>query len=43
MVSSVLTFLNFDELTSDILHRLINRIDVKKDGTIRIHYRFFAP
>ncbi|WP_096187054.1 recombinase family protein [Evansella halocellulosilytica] len=39
----LLHFLNFDELTSDILHRLINRIDVKEDGTIRIHYRFSAP
>jgi len=29
----LLQFLNFDELTEDILHRLINRIEVKEDGT----------
>jgi site-specific DNA recombinase len=28
----LLQFLNFDELTPDILHRLINRINVKEDG-----------
>lgn len=39
----LLQFLNFDELTSEILHRLINRIDVKEDGTPVIHYRFAAP
>ncbi|WP_422677807.1 DUF4368 domain-containing protein [Bacillus smithii] len=37
------TFLNFDELTPEILHRLINRIDVKEDGTPIIYYRFAAP
>ncbi|PAQ14741.1 recombinase family protein [Bacillaceae bacterium SAOS 7] len=39
----LLQFLNFDELTAEILHRLINRIEVKEDGTPRIHYRFSAP
>lgn len=39
----LLQFLNFDELTPEILHRLINRIDVKEDGTPVIHYRFAAP
>lgn len=39
----LLQFLNFNELTSEILHRLINRIDVKEDGTPVIHYRFAAP
>ncbi|WP_238579204.1 recombinase zinc beta ribbon domain-containing protein [Neobacillus niacini] len=39
----LLHFLNFDELTPEILHRLINRIDVKEDGTPVIHYRFAAP
>ncbi|AWI11511.1 hypothetical protein CQJ30_04575 [Caldibacillus thermoamylovorans] len=39
----LLQFLNFDELTEDILHRLINRIEVKEDGTAIIHYRFTTP
>jgi site-specific DNA recombinase len=39
----LLQFLNFDELTPEMLHRLINRIDVKEDGTPIIHYRFAAP
>ncbi|MEC2075318.1 recombinase family protein [Metabacillus fastidiosus] len=39
----LLQFLNFDELTPEILHRLINRIEVKADGTPIIHYRFAAP
>lgn len=39
----LLQFLNFDELTPELLHRLINRIDVKEDGTPVIHYRFAAP
>ncbi|WLV25325.1 DUF4368 domain-containing protein [Aciduricibacillus chroicocephali] len=38
----LLHFLNFDELTPEILHRLINRIDVKEDGTPVVHYRFAA-
>lgn len=39
----LLQFLNFEELTSEVLHRLINRIEVKEDGTPVIHYRFAAP
>ncbi|WAA12619.1 recombinase family protein [Fervidibacillus halotolerans] len=39
----LLQFLNFDKLTEDILHRLINRIEVKEDGTPIIHYRFATP
>jgi site-specific DNA recombinase len=35
-------FLNFDELTAEILHRFINRIEVKDDGTPFIHHRFSA-
>jgi site-specific DNA recombinase len=38
----LLQFLNFDELTPEILHRFINRIEVKDDGTPFIHYRFSA-
>ncbi|UOQ44072.1 recombinase family protein [Halobacillus salinarum] len=36
----LLRFLSFDELTSEALHRLVNRIDVKKDGKFKIHYSF---
>lgn len=39
----LLQFLSFDELTPEILHRLINQIDAKEDGTPVIHYRFAAP
>ncbi|MFJ7727315.1 recombinase family protein [Neobacillus sp. NPDC097160] len=38
----LLQFLNFDELTPEILHRFINRIEVKDDRTPFIHYRFSA-
>ncbi|WP_265416823.1 recombinase zinc beta ribbon domain-containing protein [Alkalihalobacillus deserti] len=38
-----LKFLNINELTPKGLHRLINRIEVKADGTPIIHYRFSAP
>lgn len=38
----LLQFLNFDELTPEILHRFINCIEVKDDGTPFIHYRFSA-
>ncbi|WP_245741906.1 DUF4368 domain-containing protein [Anaerobacillus arseniciselenatis] len=39
----LLKFLNTNELTPESLHRLINRIEVKADGTPVIHYRFSAP
>lgn len=39
----LLQFLYFDGLTAEILHRLINRIEVMDDGTPVIHYRFSAP
>ncbi|OIJ16539.1 recombinase family protein [Anaerobacillus alkalidiazotrophicus] len=39
----LLHFLNFNELTPETLHRLINRIEVKADGTPIIHYRFSIP
>lgn len=35
--------LNFEELTEEMLHRLINRIDIKQDGTPVIHYRSSVP
>lgn len=41
--SELLSFLNFDDLTSEMLHRLVNRIEVREDGIPRIHYRFSAP
>jgi len=39
----LLQFLNFDELTEDMLHRLIDRIEVKADGSPIIYYRFSIP
>ncbi|MEH7239437.1 recombinase family protein [Bacillus sp. JJ1562] len=36
----LLSFLSFDVLTPELLHRLIERIFVKEDGSIKIHYRF---
>ncbi|WP_231392031.1 MULTISPECIES: DUF4368 domain-containing protein [unclassified Paenibacillus] len=36
-------FLLFDELTPEILHRLIDRIEIKADGSPRIFYRFSNP
>lgn len=39
----LLSFLKFNELTPEILHRLINKIEVNEDGAFKIHYRFSAP
>jgi site-specific DNA recombinase len=39
----LLQFLDFDELTPEILHRLVILIEVKVDGIPKIHYRFSAP
>ncbi|MEH7237899.1 recombinase family protein [Bacillus sp. JJ1562] len=36
-------FLNSDELTPEILHRFVNRIEVMSDGKPTIHYSFTAP
>ncbi|WP_369973759.1 DUF4368 domain-containing protein [Paenisporosarcina sp. OV554] len=32
-----------DSLTPELLHRLIERIEIKADGTARIFYRFSLP
>lgn len=39
----LLKFLQFDELTPEMLHRLVDRIEVKSDRTFVIRYRFTAP
>lgn len=39
----LLRFLQFDELTPEMLHRLVDRIEVKEDRTPIIRYRFSAP
>jgi len=36
-------FMDMKELTPGILHRLIERIEIKADGSPRIYYRFSAP
>jgi site-specific DNA recombinase len=33
-------FLQFNELTTEMLHRLVDRIEIKEDGSPRIYYRF---
>jgi site-specific DNA recombinase len=37
---SLEAFMDFKELTPEILHRLIDRIEIKADGSPRIFYRF---
>lgn len=34
------SIIDLKELTSDILNRFIERIEIKPDGTPKIHYRF---
>lgn len=41
--AQLLNFLQFDELTPEILHRLVDRIEIKEDQTATIRYRFTAP
>ena len=36
-------FTKVDILTPEILHRLIEKIEIKADGTARIFYRFSLP
>jgi site-specific DNA recombinase len=33
-------FMELNELTSDMLHRLVDKIEVKADGAVNIHYKF---
>ncbi|MGX1984065.1 DUF4368 domain-containing protein [Thermolongibacillus altinsuensis] len=40
---SIEAFMDFKELTPEILHRLIDRIEIKADGSPRILYRFSNP
>ncbi|MYL35537.1 recombinase family protein [Pontibacillus yanchengensis] len=39
----LLSFLNFDELTPEMLHRLVHRIEVKENGIPKIQYAFSIP
>ncbi|MGG2093985.1 recombinase family protein [Bacillus sp. S13(2024)] len=41
--SSLEEFINLKNLTPDILHRIIERIEIKADGSPRIFYRFSNP
>ncbi|WP_191276195.1 hypothetical protein [Neobacillus kokaensis] len=34
------TYIDFNELTSGILHRFIGKIEIKADGRPRMFYRF---
>jgi site-specific DNA recombinase len=38
--TSLHSILELDKLTPDILHRFIEKIEIKQDGTPRIFYRF---
>lgn len=38
--STLLELLDFNELNADMLHRFIEKIEIKADGSPRIHYRF---
>jgi hypothetical protein len=40
---SLEAFMDFKELTPEIIHRLIDRIEIKADGSPRIFYRFSNP
>lgn len=40
---SLNAYLDFNELTPQILHRFIDKIEIKADGSPRIHYRFSNP
>lgn len=33
-------FLQLNELSTEMLHRLVDRIEIKEDGSPRIFYRF---
>ncbi|MFD2611406.1 DUF4368 domain-containing protein [Paenibacillus gansuensis] len=35
-------FMELNELTTDMLHRLVNKIVVQTDGKVNIHYKFTA-
>jgi site-specific DNA recombinase len=36
-------FMKLEDLTPEMLHRLVEKIKVKADGTLQIHYRFTPP
>ncbi|WP_281365846.1 recombinase family protein [Paenibacillus alginolyticus] len=37
------TFLKLDELTTEMLHQLVERVEIQADGTPKIYYRFATP
>lgn len=37
---ALLATLNFDKLSPELLHRFVEKIEIKADGSPRIHYRF---
>jgi hypothetical protein len=36
-------FVEFKELTPELLHRLIEKIEIKADGKVKVHYRPSTP
>ncbi|MCA1022127.1 recombinase family protein [Halobacillus litoralis] len=43
MLKRTQNVMNLDELTPELLHRLIERIEIKADGSPRIFYKFSGP
>ncbi|WP_412679193.1 DUF4368 domain-containing protein [Brevibacillus parabrevis] len=35
-------FMKLDELTPEMVHRFVDRIEVQADGSVNIHYKFAA-
>jgi hypothetical protein len=35
-------FMKLEELTSEMLHRFVDKIEVQADGSLNIHYKFAA-
>ncbi|WP_330219278.1 DUF4368 domain-containing protein [Paenibacillus xylanivorans] len=33
-------FMKLDKLTSEMVHRLVDKIEVQADGSVNIHYKF---
>ena len=33
-------YIHFNKLTPEMLHRLVDRIEIKEDGSPKIYYRF---
>ncbi|MBE1446162.1 recombinase family protein [Paenibacillus sp. OAS669] len=41
--NEIQSFLKLDELTPEMLHQLVDKVEVQADGTPKIYYRFTTP